>query len=82
MTAAQLEALENILAGIDLGYGWVAEDMMQVYCADDSITPWKEVEEYLDEHFTSYRIAGEKVWSIDGSSAEKIEADYRREFLD
>lgn len=71
------EILEQLADDISMGFGWIAEDMLDVYAADENI-PWWEAEEWFDKHYPVFKIEGIEGWNI-SSTAEQIREDILRE---
>ena len=77
LTDKQLNSLHEIVKHIEEGYGWVAEDMMQIYARDEELGSWADVEEYMDRWYDHFKVYGEKVWDITGVGKTRIRKEYK-----
>lgn len=77
LTDKQLNSLHEIIKHIKDGYGWVAEDMMQIYAQDEELTNWQDVEEYMDTFYDHFKVYGEKVWDLVDKGKTQIRKEYK-----
>ena len=67
------ETLAELAHQIEMGYGWVEEDMLLLYSEDLNI-PWEVTKKYFDENFPTIEIQTMKGWNL-CSTLKQIEKD-------